>query len=702
MTATSPALSCTADTGPSAACSHCLLPAGRLAQRRSVNGEDRVFCCYGCCIAYQVRHGVTEEHEAAWLLVRLGVGTFLAMNIMLFSLLLYSGSLAPGDGDIRQAVHVILAVLATVVVVILGEPFLRGAWQAAQQGRMSADSLVSLGALGAYGYSVYAVASGAEAVYFDTVTMVLVLFTLGRYLEALGRGGALRSLAPLLEAEEAEARVAEDGAEVLRPVRRIAPGTVVRVHPGERIPVDGVVMEGTSECDESVLTGQTEPQVKTVGAPVCAGAMNGAGLLVIRTARAGPATAWARHARFVREALARRSLVSELTDRAATVFVPGVVLLAGGTVLYWSARGPFPEAAMTGLSVLVVACPCALGLAAPIATALGLGRAMERGILLRGGGVLERLGRLRAIAFDKTGTLTAGELRLSDCKPSGVSETELLRRAASLAEGSGHPVARAVLAAAKARDLAPVTVRNLRAYPGEGLCGDSAAGQVALGSPALMTRLGWPQPALAEDDRTFAFVGWGGAVRGALLFEAPLLVEAATIAGQLRQRGIDLALLSGDRPAAVRRAAAAVGIDTWLGGLDPMGKVDFLEAWSRTHGPVAMVGDGLNDGPVLAAAAVGIAVGDASDLAQESAEVRLPKGCLASLPWLIDHARQVRRKVLSNILWAFGYNAIALTLAVSGVLQPILAAALMAGSSLAVVANSQLAERRSSQAAEGV
>lgn len=702
MTATSPALSGIADTGPAAACSHCLLPAGRLAQRRSVNGEDRVFCCYGCCIAYQVRHGVTEEHEAAWLLVRLGVGTFLAMNIMLFSLLLYSGSLAPGDGDIRQAVHVILAVFATVVVVILGEPFLRGAWQAAQQGRMSADSLVSLGALGAYGYSVYAVASGAEAVYFDTVTMVLVLFTLGRYLEALGRGRALRSLAPLLEAEEAEARVVADGAEVLRPVRRIAPGTVVRVHPGERIPVDGVVMEGISECDESVLTGQAEPQVKAVGAPVCAGAMNGTGLLVIRTARAGPATAWAGHARFVREALARRSLVSELTDRAATVFVPGVVLLAGSTVLYWSARAPFPEAAMTGLSVLVVACPCALGLAAPIATALGLGRAMERGILLRGGGVLERLGRLRAVAFDKTGTLTAGELRFSECKPSGVSEAELLRHAAGLAEGSGHPVGRAVLAAAKARELAPVTVRNLRAYPGEGLCGDSAAGQVALGSTALMMRLGWPQPALAEDDRTFAFVGWGGAVRGALLFEAPLLVEAATVAGQLRQRGIELALLSGDRPAAVRRAAAAVGIDTWLGDLDPMGKVDFLEAWSRTHGPVAMVGDGLNDGPVLAAAAVGIAVGDASDLAQESAEARLPTGCLASLPWLIDHARHVRRKVLSNILWAFGYNTIALTLAASGMLQPILAAALMAGSSLAVVANSQLAERRSRQAAEGV
>jgi len=686
------------------ACAHCLLPVGRLGQRRSVNGDERLFCCYGCCIAYQVRHGVNEEHEAAWLLVRLGVGAFLAMNIMLFSLLLYSGSLGAADGGLRQAIHILLGVLATPVLVILGEPFLRGAWQAAREGRASADTLVSLGALGAYGFSVHAVASGADAVYFDTVTMVLILFTLGRTLEAFGRARALRSLAPLLAAETACATVVEGGADCLRPVGKIAPGTLVRVRPGERVAVDGVVVEGESDCEESVLTGQSERQAKASGAMVFAGSLNGTGQLLVRTTAAAGASRWGRHARFVREALGRRSLVSELADRAAAIFVPAVLLLAAATVLYWSNRGPFAEAAMTGLAVLVVACPCALGLAAPLATALGLGRAVERGILLRGGGVLERLARVRGIAFDKTGTLTQGAMRLVACQPAGVPEADLLRRAAGLAQGSEHPVARAVLAAAAVHGLAPLAARQLQAHPGEGIAGESGGGAVAMGSAAFMARLGWPLPAAGpdatDDSGTAVFVGWGGAVRGRLLLEDPPLAEARDVVAALRRRGIAAALISGDRAAAVERVAEAAGIGTWQAGLAPLDKVAFLQAWSRARGPAAMVGDGLNDGPVLAAASVGIAVGGATDLASETAEVRLPEGCLDALPWLIDHARYVQRSILTNILWAFSYNAVALTLAVCGLLQPILAAGLMAGSSLLVVAKSLLVGRSTGNSAE--
>jgi Cu2+-exporting ATPase len=687
------------------ACAHCFLPVGRLGQRRSVNGDERLFCCYGCCIAYQVRHGVSEEHEAAWLLVRLGVGAFLAMNIMLFSLLLYSGSLGASDGNFRQGVHVVLALLATPVVAILGEPFLRGAWQAARAGRASADTLVSLGALGAYGYSLHAVASDAEAVYFDTVTMVLVLFTLGRYLEALGRARALRSLAPLLAAEEASATVVEVGSEALRAVRAIEPGTLVRVRPGERVPVDGIVVEGETDCDESVLSGQGERQPKAPGAAVFAGSLNGTGPLLLRATAAGTQSRWARHARFVREALGRRSLASALADRAAAVFVPAVLLLATATVAYWSRQLPFAEAAMIGLAVLVVACPCALGLAAPLATALGLGGAVERGILLRGGGVLERLARVRGIAFDKTGTLTEGAPRLVACRPADAAEAEVLRRAAGLAQGSEHPLARAALAAARARGLVPLPACRLRAQPGEGIAGEQAGGTVAMGSAAFLARLGWqiPEPLRADeaDSRSAVFVGWDGAARGLLLFEDPPLAAAAEVVAALRRRGIASALVSGDRPAAVARLADAAGIATWRGGLAPLDKVAFLEAWSRTQGLAAMVGDGLNDGPVLAAASVGIAVGGATDLARETADVRLPEGRLDALPWLIDHARRVRRRIFANVLWAFGYNAIALTLAASGLLQPVLAAGLMAGSSLVVVANSLLATGGAGTAAEG-
>ncbi|MGF1627910.1 MAG: heavy metal translocating P-type ATPase [Kiloniellaceae bacterium] len=686
------------------ACSHCLLPVGRLGQQRIVNGQARHFCCYGCCIAYQVRHGVNEEHEAAWLLVRLGVGAFLAMNIMLFSLLLYSGSLGPEDGGLRQAVHVLLGVLATPVLVILGEPFLRGAWLAARQGRASADTLVSLGAVGAYGYSVYAVGAGTQAVYFDTVTMVLVLFTLGRYLEALGRARAMRSLAPMLAAESATAVVVEDGRDSVRPVQQIAAGTVVRLRPGERVAVDAVVIEGHSTCDESVLTGQPEARPKAPGSEVYAGSLNGNGQLLVRATATGAHTAWGRHARFVREALGRRSLAGELADHAAAIFVPVVVLLAGASVLYWSRHVPFGEALMTGLAVLVVACPCALGLAAPLATAIGLGRAAECGILLRGGGVLERLARIRTVAFDKTGTLTGGDMELVRCLPRRVSEAELLSHAAGLARGSDHPVARAILAAAEARGLASAPVQEVQALPGEGLIGVLAGERVALGSAAFMAHLTWPlEPAWVDQDasRSTVFVGWSGAVQGLFLLEEPPLNGARTVVAALARRGIASILLSGDRPAAAGRFAEAVGIGSWQGGLSPLAKVEALQVCSRDRGAAAMVGDGLNDGPVLAAADVGIAVGGATDLARETADVRLPPGRLDALPWLIDHGRRVRRRIFTNILWALGYNTIALTLAVCGLLQPIFAAGLMAGSSLFIVGKSLLADQAKSNRREG-
>ena len=242
-------------------CVHCLLPIGRLGQQREVNGEAHAFCCYGCCLAYQVHHGEREEPEAARLLIRLGIGAFLAMNIMLFSLLLYSGTFGAatsgnGDGTTLRLVHWLLLILTTPLVVVLGGPFIAGAWHAARLGRLSTDTLVTVGVLAAYGFSAYQVWHGSGDVYFDTVTMVLILFTLGRYLEALGRVQAARSLAPMLAAERAEVTVVVDGLDTIQPAREIRPGAVVRILPGERIAVDAVVIEGRSECDEAVLTGQ--------------------------------------------------------------------------------------------------------------------------------------------------------------------------------------------------------------------------------------------------------------------------------------------------------------------------------------------------------------------------------------------------------------------------------------------------------------
>jgi Cu2+-exporting ATPase len=681
------------------ACGHCLLPIGRLAQRREVGGEPRVFCCYGCCLAYQVHHGEREEPEAAALLIRLGVGAFLAMNIMLFSLLLYSGTFGAADGWMVSAVHWLLWILATPLLVVLGGPFLRGAWQAARQRRVGTDTLVAIGALAAYGYSAVQVVTGGGEVYFDTATMVLVLFVLGRYLDAQGRVRAIRSLAPMLAAERAQARVVTDGVDMLRPMTQVRPGDLVRILPGECIPVDGTVVEGRSDCDESILTGQPQPQAKAPGAPVHAGSLNGRGQLLLRATAAGSATRWAQIGRMVREALAEKSSLANMVDRLAAIFVPGVILLALATVWFWSGREPFGEALLTGLAVLVVACPCSLGLAAPLATTLGIALAAQRGILIRSGRALENLARVRAIAFDKTATLTAGQPRVAQLLSDASQEQEMLCLATALAKGSEHPLARAVIALGRERGIDVAPAREVEAHPGAGVAGCVDGRPVAMGSAAFIAGLGWEIPpqwraAAALPEHTLVYVGWSGRAHGVIALADPLLAEAVASLAALRERGLTLLLLSGDREPVVARTAAALGIPLWRAQLLPEGKVSALREWTAAHGPIAMVGDGLNDGPVLAAAAVGIAVGRAADLARESADVVLPERALEALPWLLHAAAQVRRSIVANLGWALGYNAIALGLAVAGLLQPIVAAALMAGSSVLVVGRSLRANRR--------
>ena len=674
-------------------CAHCLLPVGRLALRRDVNGETHPFCCYGCCLAYQVHHGATDEPEAAGLLIRMGIGGFLAMNIMLFSLLLYSGTFGPGDGLAVRMVHVLLWILATPMVAILGGPFLHGAWQSLRQGRVTADTLVSVAILAAYGYSTSRVLADGGAVYFDTATMVLVLFVVGRYLEACARVKAARSLAPMLAAEKATARIVSGDSESLRPAQAVPAGAVVRVLPGERVPVDGVVLDGDSECDEALLTGQPEPVPKRVNSVVQAGSINGNGQLLVRATADGDGTRWMRIGRFVREALARKASVDDTVDRVAAAFLPFVLLLAIATTVYWSMLVPMDQALLTGLAVLVVACPCSLGLAASLGTTLGIGLAAERGLLIRGGHVLENLARVRIMAFDKTGTLTEGRPQVQAMECQGSEDRAALMRLCALARTSEHPLACAIVEYGRRRSVQPAPASQARAHPGAGLLGEVAGDMTLLGSRSLVTASGWSMPdawsdGLDDDQRTEVYGGWAGRVYVRFTLEDRLLPEAADALMALRDRGIATMLLSGDRDAVVARAARTLGVSDWLADLLPEDKVGAVRRLGHRHGPVAMVGDGLNDGPVLAAATVGIAVGSATDLARESADIVLPVQALAQLPWLLELAARIRRSTHANVAWAFGYNSIALTLAVTGMLQPVVAAGLMAGSSILVITRS--------------
>jgi len=682
-------------------CSHCQLPVGRLGRQRDVHGEGHWFCCYGCCLAYQVHHGAREEPEAAAWLIRLGVGGFLAMNIMTISLLLYTGAFSGEDAWLVTPVHWLLWLLATPLLATLGGPFFSDAWQALRQGRLSTDTLVAIGALAAYAYSTVQVLRGSDLVYFDTVSMVLLLFTLGRYLEAQGRARAARSLAPMLAAERADVRVIRNGIEATHVVRDVRSGDLARVLPGERIPIDGLVVEGRSECDESVITGQPTPRPKAAGSVVHAGSLNGSGQLLIRATAAGTQTRWVQISRLVRDALASKTLSGETVDRVAAIFIPGVLLLAAVTAWYWSGRGGLDAALLAGLAVLVVACPCSLGLAAPLAGALAIGQAAQRGILIRSGGVLERLTQLKGVAFDKTGTLTQDQLQATGLRCEGASETQALRRAGALASCSDHPVARAVLRLARDRALELEAPREIEAHAGAGLTGCIAGVRCAMGSAAFMRGLGWTVPpglAGGDEGQSIVFIGWEDRARGCIALTAEAVPEAAEVIAALQRRALATLLLSGDGAGAVQRLALALCIPRWHAELLPEDKLVLLRAWTARHGPIAMVGDGLNDGPVLAAASVGIAVGGATDLAKESADIVLPRGGLGNLPWLLRQADLVRRSVRANLAWAFGYNAVALTLAACGLLQPVIAAALMAGSSLVVATRSWRAHLRASRA----
>ena len=677
-------------------CSHCLLSLGSYPTKRIVNGEDHAFCCYGCCLAYQVKHGSREEPEAAWLLVRLGIGGFLSMNIMLFSLLLYSGTFDVADSEMLPKFYWLLGIFATPVLFILGGPFIKESWEGALQGRLNSATLISIGAISAYGYSMLMLFTGGKNIYFDTATMILVLFTLGRYLEASGRAKAVRNVAPLLEAERQWATVIENGKEIRSSISKMKLGMNVRIRPGERVPVDGIVLEGFSFADESILTGENRPVRKYEGDLVLAGSINQKGSLLIECRALGAATQWGLLCKSVREALSHPSSIQRLADNVASIFVPIVLAITILTIIYWQSQVPLDQALLNGLAVLVVACPCALGLAAPLATALGLGQYIKRGCIIRGGEVQETLAKIRRIAFDKTGTLTKGATRLIKIENNDASQEEVLQRAAGLEQHSEHSLAQGIISVAKERKLIIKNPERVQAVAGSGVMGYIEGELTAVGRSEWLIEQGLEMPSLfvkklqnyESSGQTVVCVGWSGKIHGILLIDDMLLPEVPIMVETLKKLDMRTILLTGDLPAVASRIAKSAGVEEWKASMSPDEKCNFLEQWGGIEDPAIMVGDGLNDGPVLARAEVGIAVGSATDLARETADLVLPEKGLALLPWVILLSRAVHRTIITNLLWAFGYNIVAITLAVFGLLQPILAAGLMAGSSLLVVFNS--------------
>ncbi len=676
-------------------CGHCLVPVGSAALRARVGGREREFCCLGCYLACRVHGERGEEAEATLLLLRIGVGAFLGMNVMMLSLLLYSGSVGPEEAGLRRGIELLLGFLATPAVLLLGLPLLRDAWRAGTQWRLTSEAMIAVGTAAAYLFSVTSLLRGEDRVYFDTATMLPLLFTVGRYLEAAARARAGRDLAPLLEAERARARVVVDGVEVVRPAAEVTAGNLVRVGACERLAVDGMVVEGRSTADESLVTGEARPVAKGPGEAVLAGTTNGDGQLLVRTTASGAATHWAQIGRAVGEALARRSRLQTLTDRVAAVFLPATLLVALASGLYWSQRGTAWQALSAALATLVVACPCALGPAAYLASFLGVGAAARRGVVVRSLAALEALAAVRCMAFDKTGSLTRGAPALTGLVVESEAEADVLHRAARLAGAGQHPLSRALALAAGERGLGGAPLAAVATRRGLGLVGEGTA-PPALGSAELFRELAWEMPprlathaaAFEAGGASVVYYGESSRVQGVAAFRDETKPEAAAVLAGLRRRGLALAILSGDRPGAVEPLATSLGVTHWEAALSPAGKLAAMERLLAAHGAVAMVGDGLNDAPVLAGATVGIALGSGTELARTSAEVVTAGTGLGVLPWLLDLARAARRITRANLVWAFGYNVVGVAVAAAGLLRPVIAVSLMAASSLLVVGNS--------------
>jgi Cu+-exporting ATPase len=581
--------------------------------------------------------------------------------------------------------------LAAPLQFVLGARFYRAGWAALRAGTGNMDLLVALGTTAGFGLSLWLLLTGhgAHHLYFEGAALVIFFVLLGKRLEARAKRATAGAIRALLDLRPRHARRVEpDGAEREVPAALLRVGDLVALRPGERVPADGVVEQGESGLDESALTGESRPVSKAPGDRLATGTVVLDGALRLRVTAVGEETVLARVAALVGAAQASRAPIQKLVDRVSAVFVPVVVAFALLTLGGWWLAGAGLEAALLhAVAVLVVACPCALGLATPAAIMAGTGAAARAGILLRDADAIERGHGVTLVAFDKTGTLTEGRPVLAAIH---AAEPEALMLAAALQQGSEHPLARAVQAA-HGGPLPPV--EGFRALPGRGVRGVVAGRELHLGSGRLAGELGanpgFAAEAAAEEaaGRTLAWLVGEGRVLALLAFEDAPRPGAAAAVARLRAMGLRVAMLSGDAPAAAEAVAARLGIGEVAAGLLPEGKTLALARWRAEGVGAAMVGDGINDAPALAAADLGIAMGSGTDAAIQAAGVTLLRADPALVPAAIEVARATRRKIRENLFWAFAYNAAALPLAAAGLLSPALAGAAMAASSVSVLGN---------------
>ncbi|MFD9849851.1 heavy metal translocating P-type ATPase [Streptomyces parvus] len=608
--------------------------------------------------------------------------------------------------------------LAAPVVVWGGLPFHRAAWTNAKHGAATMDTLVSLGTLAAFGWSVWALflgdagmpgmrhgfdltvsrADATSTIYLEVAAGVITFILLGRYLEARAKRKSGAALRALMHLGAKDVAVLRGGREMRVPASTLVVGDRFVVRPGEKIATDGTVVEGSSAVDASMLTGESVPVEVTTGDTVTGATLNAGGRLVVEATRVGADTQLARMAKLVEDAQNGKASAQRLADRISAVFVPIVIALALGTLGYWLGNGAGLTAAFTAaVAVLIIACPCALGLATPTALMVGTGRGAQLGILIKGPEVLETTRRVDTIVLDKTGTVTTGRMTLQTTHTTeGTTQAEVLRLAGALENASEHPIAQAVATAATDATGPLPTPEDFTNVPGLGVQGIVEGHAVLVGRPRLVADAGIPLPpslsrALEEDEahgRTAVVVAWDGEARGVFGVADAVKESSAAAVAELRTLGLEPILLTGDNRAVAEAVAREVGIDKVHAEVLPEDKVGVIKRLQAEGRAVAMVGDGVNDAAALATASLGLAMGTGTDAAIEASDLTLVRGDLKVTADAIRLSRRTLATIRGNLFWAFGYNVAALPLAASGLLNPMIAGAAMAFSSVFVVTNS--------------
>jgi Cu+-exporting ATPase len=603
---------------------------------------------------------------------------------------------------------------ATFIQFWAGGRFYQHAWRAGKHGGATMDTLVAVGTSAAWGYSVFVTmwpevvhAAGLHPeTYFDSATIILGLILLGKWLEARAKGRTTGAIRRLVGLQATTARRIANGIEEDVDLAVVVPGDLLRVRPGDKVPVDGVVVEGMSAIDESMLTGEPIPATKGPGDEVIGATINTTGSFVMRATHVGRDTALARIVELVQRAQGSKAPIQRMADRISEVFVPAVLLVAVGTFVVWFVFGPEPRItlALTAfIGVVIIACPCAMGLAVPTAVMVATGRGASLGVLIKGGQALQRAGDVTTVVLDKTGTITEGRPVLTDVRPQpGVDESEMLRLVAAVESSSEHPLAEAIVAAAADRGLTLPQVSEFQSHTGKGATGRVNGQLVVVGNAALMQEHGVELgSALAEGEllsqsgRTSIFAAIDGRLAGVVGVADPVKPASREAVTALRALGLQVVMVTGDHARTAQAVAREAGIEDVVAGVLPAGKVEEIKRRQARGAVVAMVGDGINDAPALAQADVGIAIGTGTDIAMEASDVTLMRGDLRFVPTAIALSRRTMRTMRQNLFWAFIYNVIGIPVA-AGVLypafgillSPVLASAAMAFSSVSVVTNS--------------